>query len=167
MTYVDPNADPNDQSPKPLREENKRLKKELKEERAKTERLAQLERERNFLHAGIPLDDKRAAYFVAGYQGEQTPEAIKAEWQATFGNPPSGEQGHGQGLEQNPQVQEELAQLAKISETTSAGYPNLPADRLAERDKKLAALSPTDPRTPEKFDAIMHEYGGRFGSMIG
>lgn len=42
------------------------------------------ERQLAFAKAGVPLTDPRASYFVAGYQGELTDDAIKAE-AATFG----------------------------------------------------------------------------------
>lgn len=46
--------------------------------------LARLERENAFAKAGVPLDDKKAAYFVKGYDGELNVEAIRKE-AAEFG----------------------------------------------------------------------------------
>lgn len=51
-----------------------------KKAKEKAEReLAQLRRERAFAKAGIDPDDPRTAYFVKGYDGDITPEAIRAE----------------------------------------------------------------------------------------
>ena len=36
-------------------------------------------RELAFLKAGIPMDDPKVGYFVKGYDGELTPEAIRAQ----------------------------------------------------------------------------------------
>lgn len=162
MTFVE-NAEDDGIQTEGVRKEIKRLKAEIKELRSAADERDQLKRERAFVQAGVPLDDKRSAYFIAGYRGEDTPDAIKAEWQATFG----GQLHEGHGQEQNPQVAEELALLGRIAETTSGGSHNIPADRLAERDQKLAGLSPTDPRFDEKFNMIFDEYGGQRGSMVG
>ena len=41
--------------------------------------LSQLQRENAFAKAGVPLSDKKAAYFVKGYDGDLDPEAIRKE----------------------------------------------------------------------------------------
>lgn len=52
--------------------------------------LAELQRKDAFRSAGIDPSDKRAAYFVKGYEGELDPEAIKAAaLEAGFLNPPT------------------------------------------------------------------------------
>lgn len=154
MSFTDPNAqDDEGQGPEGFRKELKRLKaenKELREAAAERDRLVQ---ERAFAQAGVPVDDKRAAYFIAGYQGEQTPEAIRAEWQSTFGG------GDGQGQGQSP-VEQELAALNAAASMTQ-GQPIPPPNLLAERNQKLAALSPTDRYYDEKFRAVMEEYGSK------
>ena len=155
MAFTESNVDPDEaQAPEGFRKELKRLKAENKELRAAAEERDQLKRERTFTQAGVPLDDDRLPYFVAGYKGEQTPEAIRAEWDAKFGGA-----GHGQGQGQS-QVDHELAALNNAAAMTQ-GQPNVPANLLAERNAKLAALSQTDRYYDEKFRSIMEEYGSK------
>ena len=143
------------------RKDIRRLEEQAKEGREAKEQLAQLQRERTFLTAGVPLSDPRAEYFVAGYKGEQTPEAIKAEWDSKFG----GTQG-GQTTGQEQEIEFELGRLSAAQDLTTAA-PNITPDKLAERDQKLAALSPTDPRYDEKFQQIFDAYGGKRGGLVG
>lgn len=67
------------------RSQIKQLEEMAKAGKSATDRLAVLERENAFAKAGINLTDKRATYFQKGYEGELTPEAIKAEWEENFG----------------------------------------------------------------------------------
>lgn len=135
----------------------RRLEKEAAEAESLRAENEQLKRERSFVQAGIPLEDKRAAYFIAGYQGEQTPEAIRSEWNESFGNT---------GTAGNAAIDQELRQQAQAQQLVSGvGSPS--PDLLAQRDAELAALSQTDPYYPAKFDAIFAKYGGRSGSMVG
>jgi len=68
-----------DEAPKdPVRARMRQLEKELK---AKEQALAEAEaikREFAFVKAGVPMDSPMAKYFVKGYDGEFTPEAIRA-----------------------------------------------------------------------------------------
>lgn len=68
-----------DEAPKdPVRARMRQLEKELK---AKDQALAEadaIRRENAFMKAGIPMDDPMAKYFVKGYDGDFTPEAIRA-----------------------------------------------------------------------------------------
>ena len=50
-------------------------------------RAADAERKLAFAQAGIDLSDKRAGLFVKGYDGEHSPDAIKAAWEDLFGQP--------------------------------------------------------------------------------
>ena len=52
-------------------------------------RAAAAERELAFAKAGIPLNDPRSGYFLKGYDGDTSPEAIKAEWDTHFAQPAS------------------------------------------------------------------------------
>jgi hypothetical protein len=138
------------------RKDIRRLEKLAEEGRTALAENEQLKRERAFVQAGIPLQDKRAAYFIAGYQGEQTPEAIQQEWTESFGGGSPGNQdpfGH------------EVDALNRANEFASSGLGTPPPDKLAERDAKLRQLSPTDPAYDQKFQAIFAEYGGVSGSM--
>ena len=60
------------------RAELRKLRKADRENEENKARIAQLERRDVFSRAGIPLDDPGAPYFIKGYDGEMTPEAIKA-----------------------------------------------------------------------------------------
>ena len=149
--YLD--EDPSEQPQVTMaRKDARRLAKAAKAGREASERLDQLERERAFVAAGVPLDDKRTPYFIAGYSGDQTPEAIKAKWAEDFGSV---------GSEANQAMDEELRQLHQAQDLVSTGSGDLSDSRLAERNAKLAQLSMTDPRYPEKFEAIFQEYGGQ------
>jgi len=55
----------------------KQLEKEAKELRRQVAEFSQASREMNFVKAGIQTDDPRFKYFVKGYDGELTPEAIR------------------------------------------------------------------------------------------
>jgi ABC-type Fe3+-hydroxamate transport system substrate-binding protein len=150
----DPNAEqPMVQMP---RKDARRLAKAAKAGREAQEQLAQFERERAFVQAGVPITDKRAAYFIAGYQGEQTPEAIQAEWTAAFGESNTGA---------DPAIADEMAAMNSAQDLVNSGGSELSESRLAERNAKLAQISPTDPRAPEKFDAIFQEYGGQMAAQ--
>lgn len=71
-----------DQAPaarNPLRQQLKRLERENKELKTKVEAGSAAERQIAFLKAGIDPDDAKAKYFVKGYDGDLTADAIKAE----------------------------------------------------------------------------------------
>jgi hypothetical protein len=67
-----------DEAPKdPVRARMRQLEKELK---AKEQALAEadaIRRENAFMKAGIPMDNPMAKYFVKGYDGEISPDAIR------------------------------------------------------------------------------------------
>jgi hypothetical protein len=136
----------------------RKLEKEAKEGRAALAENEQLKRERAFVQAGIPLTDKRSAYFIAGYQGEQTPEAIRAEWNESFGG--SAGQQQASHLDQELLTQQGAQDLV-------GGVGTVSPDLLAQRDKELSALSQSDPMYGQKFDAIFAKYNGRSGSLVG
>ena len=153
-------VDPDEQSQNVQlsRKDIRRLEKLAKDGQAARAELAQLQKERSFVQAGIPLESKQAKYFIAGYSGDMTPEAIKAEWDDSFGAGTSG---------QPDPLASELNDLNQANEFASSGHGTPPPDKLAERNAKLAALSQTDPQYQAKFDEIFLAYGGRTGSMVG
>lgn len=69
--------------PEVLRKEQNRegfqQRKLTKENEALKTQLAQIQKERAFEKAGIDPDDPKASYFVKGYEGDLTAEAVKAE----------------------------------------------------------------------------------------
>ena len=164
--YFDANGDPvepgdqNQRMAQLPRKVVRKLEKEAEEGRKALAENAQLKRERAFVQAGVPLDDDRAAYFIAGYTGEQTPEQIRAEWNKLFGS------GVSQSQNQNAISQELAAQAAAEGLVSGVATPS--PDVLAQRNAELGALSQTDPLYPQKFDAIMAKYSaGGVGNLVG
>jgi len=68
-----------DEAPKdPVRARMRQLEKELKAKETALHEAEQIKREYAFMKAGVPMDTPMAKYFVKGYDGEFTPEAIRA-----------------------------------------------------------------------------------------
>jgi len=71
--------DETDETPKdPVRARMKQLEKELQQSKQALAEAEAIKRENAFMKAGIPMDDPMAKYFVKGYDGEITAEAIRA-----------------------------------------------------------------------------------------
>jgi hypothetical protein len=140
------------------RKDIRRLEKLAEEGKEALAENKQLKKERAFVQAGIPLEDKRASYFIAGYQGEESPEAIRQEWQESFGGQSSGTPDPIRG---------EVDALNAANDFAANGQGTPPPDKLAERNKELAALSPTDPAYDQKFAEIFGRYGGVTGALVG
>jgi len=155
MAYVDPADETEVRMVQIPGQELKRLKKESKAAREAEARIAAAERELAFYKAGVDLEHPAATYFVKGYEGEATPEAVKAEWVKLTGS--TGE------AKPDPAA-EELAQMQDAADLVN-GRGQIPTDKLAERNQKLAALSDGDRHYDEKFRAIMDEYGGIIGTL--
>lgn len=141
------------------RKEVRRLEKLAQEGKEAQVELEQLKKERAYVQAGIPLDDKRTPYFIAGYQGDMSPEAIRTKWVEDFGGA-SSDTG-------NAAMDDELRQLSMAQDLVSTGTAELSDSRLAERNAKMRAVSPSDPRGAEKLDAIFQEYGGQMAAQQG
>ena len=62
----------------PLRAQMRKMEKELKALREQAESGKQASRALEFAKAGIPLDDPKTKWFLKGYDGELTADAIKA-----------------------------------------------------------------------------------------
>jgi hypothetical protein len=75
--YEDEDDQPIEQPQNPVRARMKQLEKEAKELRRQVAEFSQASREMNFVKAGIQTEDPRFKYFVKGYDGELTPEAIR------------------------------------------------------------------------------------------
>jgi hypothetical protein len=67
-----------DQAKDPVRSRMKKLEKELQEREKQLAEAAQAQRELAFLKAGVPADNPMAKYFVKGYEGDITADAIRA-----------------------------------------------------------------------------------------
>jgi hypothetical protein len=61
----------------PVRARMREMESELKTLREKAAEAEKLQRELAFSKAGIPMDSPMSKYFVKGYEGEFTPEAIR------------------------------------------------------------------------------------------
>ena len=71
--------DETDETPKdPVRARMKQLEKELQQSKQALAEAEAIKRENAFMKAGIPMDDPMAKYFVKGYDGEISAEAIRA-----------------------------------------------------------------------------------------
>jgi hypothetical protein len=75
--YDDDDDQPVEPQQNPVRARMKQLEKEAKELRRQVAEFSQASREMNFVKAGIQTDDPRFKYFVKGYDGDLTPEAIR------------------------------------------------------------------------------------------
>jgi len=61
----------------PVRQRMKQLEKELREANKRLAETAEASKKLAFMEAGVPLDSPMAKYFIKGYDGDLTPEAIK------------------------------------------------------------------------------------------
>ena len=61
----------------PVRARMKQLEKELKDANKRLAESAELQKKVAFMEAGIPLESPMAKYFIKGYDGELTAEAIR------------------------------------------------------------------------------------------
>jgi hypothetical protein len=75
--YDDDDDQPVEPPQNPVRARMKQLEKEAKELRRQVAEFSQASREMNFVKAGIQTDDPKFKYFVKGYDGDLTPEAIR------------------------------------------------------------------------------------------
>lgn len=108
-------------------------------------RAAKAERELAFARANIDPDTPGYAYFVKGYEGDLTPEAIKAaavEARLIEGSAPSA-----------PVTPEEQAAHQRVAEA-AAGVQGGPPNVEAERHARLSQA-----RSAQEFDAIAAELG--------
>lgn len=133
-------------------EEPRGLRKQIEEQAAKAKdaeaRAAAAERELAFAKAGLPLNDPKMGYFVKGYDGDLTPEAIKtaAEAAGFIGEP-------------EPSIPpEELAQHQQAA-NLSAGGGSEPAWTGALHDNPQYQQEMAQAMTPEAAMAVMTKYG--------
>lgn len=61
----------------PVRQRMKQLEKELREANKRLAETAEASKKLAFMEAGVPLDSPMAKYFIKGYDGDLTPEAIR------------------------------------------------------------------------------------------
>lgn len=152
----DPGQPPNDIPA--LREHVARLEADLAATKDAAQQAAALQRKLAFYEAGVPANDPKARYFIAGYDGEMTDEAIKAAATEFFGPPPSApaattppptDQG---GVDQQTQADINALNAMRTTTTTAAS----PADvtRQQEYEREMAAAS-----SPQEWERIVAKYG--------
>lgn len=78
INYNDDDYEDDDIEDAPAEEGPKGLRRAANKSKKLESELAQLRRELAFAKAGLPLDDPKMNYFVKGYDGEMTAEAIRA-----------------------------------------------------------------------------------------
>ena len=109
-------------------------------------KLAQYERRDAFRSAGLDPDDAKVSYFVKGYEGELTPEAIAAE--ATAAGFLNGEPAAQP--EMPPRYDAELMAEKRIAMAGEGGDPVSNPDL----DAKIKAT-----KNPEELRALMESEG--------
>ena len=85
------------------RKDIRRLEKQAAAGKEALEKLNALESQMAFTAGGVTPDHPAAQYFIKGYEGERTPEAIKAAWEKVA--------GASQGQPDQPEIDQELASL--------------------------------------------------------
>lgn len=63
--------------PNPVRARMRQLEKENREKDALIAKYAEMEKKMAFMEAGVPLESPMAKYFIKGYDGDLTPDAIR------------------------------------------------------------------------------------------
>lgn len=126
------------------------LRKQVKEAQAKAKALesevATLRRESAFREAGIDPKDPKARYFVKGYEGDLTADAIKAEAEEAgiLNSQPSG-------------IPDEEARAQSAADNiTSGAEPTGPGDKEAEAIAEL-----NNATSQEEALAVAAKYGVR------
>jgi hypothetical protein len=66
-----------DQAKDPVRSRMKKLERDIQERDKQLAEATAAQRELAFLKAGVPADDPMTKYFVKGYDGEISPDAIR------------------------------------------------------------------------------------------
>jgi hypothetical protein len=88
--FSDDDQPETEQRQNPVRAQLKRLEKENAELRKQTQQFAETQKKLAFVEAGIALDSPMAKYFIKGYDGELSPEAIReAAMEAQLIAPPT------------------------------------------------------------------------------
>lgn len=132
--------------PAGLREHAKRLEAQAK---AAAEEAAQLKRELAFAKAGLDLSDPKMGYFVKGYDGEATPDAIRAAAEAA-----------GFIGEQTPVSTQELQEHQAAANLAGGGFIE-PPDQNAQYASEMAAA-----RSKAEVLAVMDKYGSMRTGLI-
>jgi hypothetical protein len=131
--YEDDDDQPQESNPvrarmKQLEKENREIKKLLAEQEAAAKELA-------FVKAGIDLNNPMSKYFVKGYDGDLSPEAIRlAAEEAQLVTP------QPQVLDQDKQAWQTANKVATGAETASEGPSWMKRIQNAESEQELMAV---------------------------
>jgi len=128
----------------PVRAELRRLQKRVKELEPFQGRATTAERQLAIAKAGVKLDDPKAKYFLAGYDGELTTDAIKAA---------AVEVGLVDAAPAAPPEERQAAQRLDGLNSASSSVPR-PGERDAEYENRMRAAT-----SPGEALAIMQEFG--------
>jgi hypothetical protein len=120
------------------------LRKQVRENADAAKRADAAERKLAFIEAGVPAT-KATEYFIRGYDGELTPEAIKAA---------AVEAGFVQAEEEetDPERDAEAAAHARLNDAENGRHDTAPPGY----DDELAAA-----KTPDEVLAVVQKYGGK------
>ena len=137
-----PDNDPEEQPPSRTvtlnRSEIRALEKKATKAEEAEARASAAERKLAFAEAGISLTDPKLSYFVKGYDGELTAEAIQAEAAK------AGFLGEQKPNEQSQQLQADAAMLGRMADSEAHGGPP-PAGTEAAVDRLISGgLSETE-----------------------
>lgn len=114
--YDDDDDQSNEPPQNPVRARMKQLEKEAKELRRQVAEFSQASREMNFMKAGIATDDPKFKYFLKGYDGDLSPEAIRqAAEEAQLITPQSNP------MDSDKQAWQQSNRIAAGSETAPPG----------------------------------------------
>jgi ribosomal protein L12E/L44/L45/RPP1/RPP2 len=117
----DDDSEQSEQNPKWRRE----LEKRAKAGDAAVKELETFKRREAFRQAGLDPEDKKVSYFVRGYDGELTKDAITEEATAAGLLAPADD-GDGKSAQGEPEQNPAAATLDKIGEAASQGAPLAP-----------------------------------------
>lgn len=118
----------------PVRQRMKQLEKELREANKRLAETAEASKKLAFMEAGVPLDSPMAKYFIKGYDGELTPEAIREAAQ------------EAQLITPQPQVMDTDKQAWRETNKIAAGAESNPGpkgwiDRINEANSEQEMMS--------------------------
>jgi len=133
------------------------IREALRAARADKQTIVELQREIAFTKAGVP-DDTLGTVFRKGWDGETTPEAIKAAWEEIAPAPPASPAEPVADSGVDPQLQDELAAQQRIAQVGSSGEPGSgeqtfeDAIRSAKSEAEVLALIRQAPATATDYD---------------
>ena len=136
-TYEDDDDETSEtgQGRNPLRAQLKRLEKENADLRKQTASFAETQKKLAFIEAGVPLDSPMAKYFIKGYDGELTPEAIRVAAEEAQLVAPSTKVN-----EADKQAWRETNRIAAGSEVSPEGPSWVKRIQEAESESELMAI---------------------------